>query len=317
MAKNDYLWLNMAIMPAPLNIYVLDYPGALASAKYGVYDLFTIANYQADQELFTCRPLTASVEPVKGRESIIFIPPSLAKELPSFSDPETLSLLKSWHHSGAVLVAACAGVFWLANTRLLDGKQATTHWLLCDDLAANNPLIEGVRKHEMVVDQGDIVTAAGLYAFQDLALHLIARFAGFALAKKVADFSLLDLKGRLQAYYQRFYPVFTHGDSVIVKAQKLCSEQLYSSITIMQLAEHCHLSPRTLLRRFKLATGYSPKQYIIQLRVEKAKQLMELEKISIEEIGYKLGYTDTSNFIKIFKKVVGVTPAEFQSRQTI
>ena len=298
----------------PTNIYILDYPDVMASAKHGVQDLFTIANYQAEQELFTCHPLTALTEPDIGRENIVFIPPCLAKELPSFSSPEILALLNTWHHSGAILVAACAGVFWLANANLLNGKQVTTHWLLCEDLAQQHPLIKEVTKSEMVIDQGDIITAAGLYAFQDLTLHIIARVAGFELAKRVANFSLLDFKGRLQAYYQRFYPCLTHGDPVIIKAQTYCSNQIYSDISIVQLADYCNLSQRTLLRRFKLATGFSPKQYIIQLRVEKAKQLMELENISIEKIGYKLGYTDISNFIKIFKKVAGITPAEFRSR---
>lgn len=298
----------------PVNIYILDYPDVMVSAKHGIQDLFTIANYQAKQELFTCQPLTASLEPNIGCENIVFIPPCLAKKLPSFSTPETLSLLKSCYQSGAILVAACAGVFWLANSNLLNGKQVTTHWLLCDDLAQQHPLIKEVKKSEMVIDQGNIITAAGLYAFQDLTLHIVARFAGFELAKRVADFSLLDFKGRLQAYYQRFYPCLTHGDPLIINAQIFCSEQIYSNISIVQLAEYCNLSQRTLLRRFKLATGFSPKQYLTQLRIEKAKQIMELENISIERIGDKLGYTDTSNFIKTFKKVAGISPAEFRSR---
>ena len=300
---------------SPVNIYILGYPNALASAKYGVQDLFTIANYQSEQELFTCQPLTAAIDANTGDKNIVFIPPCLARELPSFSDPDTLSLLKAWHHSGAILVAACAGVFWLANANLLKGKQVTTHWLLCDDLRQQYPLIKEVTKSEMVIDQGNIVTAAGLYAFQDLTLHLIARYAGFELAKRVANFSLLDFKGRLQAYYQRFYPCLTHDDHLIIKAQEFCSAQIYSNTSVAQLAEYCNLSQRTLLRRFQSATGFSPKQYLIQLRVEKAKQLMELENMSIDEIGYKLGYSDTSNFIKTFKKVAGITPADFRRRQ--
>ncbi len=301
-------------MTSQLNIYILDYPDAMQSAVYGVQDLFTIANHQSGLEIFSTQILNKSSLPVAGHNSIIFIPPCLAAELPEFSNPDTLSLLKTWHDSGAILVAACAGVFWLANAGLLDGRQVTTHWLLCQRLADNYPRINAVSQRDMVIDEGSIVTAAGLCAFQDLTLHLIARFAGFALAKKVADYCLLDFSGRLQAYYQRFYPCLSHGDSLILKAQKFCADQIYSNISIVQIAEHCCLSQRTLLRRFKLATRYSPKQYLIQLRVEKAKQLMELGKISIEELSYKLGYTDTSNFIKIFKKVASVTPAEFRSR---
>ena len=316
MSKIDYKWFNMDIMLNPTAIFILDYPDAMPSAKYGIQDLLTIANFQAEQNVFACHPLTATaLSSTLDGESIIFVPPSLSRQLPSFSNPETLSLLKNGHRSGSTIVAACAGVFWLANAGLLDGKQVTTHWMLCDELKNNFQHIEKVNKCDMVVDQGDIVTAAGLYAYQDLTLHLIARFAGFALAKKVADYSLLDLKGRLQSYYQRFYPKLNHGDHLIIQAQQLFSKHIYSNISILQVAEHCHLSQRTLLRRFTQATGYSPKHYFIHLKVEKAKQLIELNNLSIAEIGYKLSYSDTSNFFKQFKQVAGITPAEFRSRQ--
>jgi len=298
-----------------LSLYILHYPDAMPSAITGIQDIFTIANHQAGQTLFTVSPLTSIIPQTKGERRVIFIPPCLANELPSFSDPDTLALLNRWYSSGAVIVAACAGVFWLANSGLLDGKQVTTHWKLCQRLSDSFPNIKQVNGREMVVDQGDIVTAAGLYAFQDLTLHIIARFSGYSLAKKVSDFCLLDLNGRLQAYYQRFYPEFSHGDKLIVKAQQYCSTRLHLNINVLDIAEHCHISERTLLRRFKDATGFTPKQYIIQLKVEKAKQSMEQGKISIEEISDDLGYSDTSNFIKIFKKIAGVTPSEFKIKQ--
>jgi len=317
MAKKDFKWLNNAIMKNKLTLYILNYPDAMLSAMTGIKDIFTIANHQAERELFSVHPLTSIVPKTRGEQRVVFIPPCLSKQLPSFSDPDILALLSRWHKSGAVLVAACAGVFWLANAGLLDGKQATTHWRLCQRLSDGYPAIKQVSGREMVVDQGDIVTAAGLYAFQDLSLHLIARFSGFELAKKVSDFCLLDLNGRLQAYYQRFYPDFSHGDTLMVKAQQFCSSHLCPSMSVSQIASHCHISERTLLRRFKEATGFTPKQYIIQLKIEKAKQFMALGKISIDEIGYNLGYSDTSNFIKIFKKIAGVTPVEFRAKQRI
>ncbi len=248
-------------MKNKLTLHILNYPEAMPSAVVGIQDIFTIANHQADQDLFSVLPVIPMVPESKGERRVVFIPPCLSKRLPPFSDPDVLALLRRWHTSGAVLVAACAGVFWLANTGLLDGKQATTHWRLCQRLSDNYPAIKQVSGREMVIDQGDIVTAAGLYAFQDLSLHLIARFSGFALAKKVSDFCLLDLNGRLQAYYQRFYPDFSHGDTLIVKAQHFCSINICSNVSISQIARHCLISDRTLLRRFKGATGFTPKQY--------------------------------------------------------
>ena len=311
----DFKWFNCVTMSTPVNLYILDYPDAMSSALHGIEDLFTIANRLAEQELFVLQRVSPSVSVSILANGVVIIPPCMAHPLPRFSDAETLTLLRQWHDSGVLLVASCAGVFWLANAGLLDGKQVTTHWWLCQQLADSFPKIERVCQHEMVVDQGDIVTAAGLYAFQDLSLHIMVRYAGYALAKKVADFCLLDLDGRLQAYYQRFRVDFSHGDSVVVKAQQYCAEHLSADMSIVQLASHCHTSQRTLLRRFKQATGFSPKQYLIQLRIEKAKQLIDLKQGSIEVIAGQLGYSDTSNFIKSFKKTAGVTPAEFRARQ--
>jgi len=304
-------------MQNELTLYILQYPDAMPSAITGIHDIFTIANHQAEKPLFTVSPLTSVISKIKGERRVIFIPPCLANELPAFSDPDVLALLKRNHSSGAVIVAACAGVFWLANSGLLDGRQVTTHWKLCQRLADSFPSIKQVNRREMVIDQGDIVTAAGVYAFQDLALHIIARFSGYSLAKKVSDFCLLDLNGRLQAYYQRFYPDFSHGDKLIIKAQLYYSTHLHLSINVLEIAEHCYTSERTLIRRFKEATGFTPKQYAIQLKIEKAKQLMEQGKVSIEKISEDLGYSDTSNFIKVFKKVSGITPSEFKTKQKI
>jgi len=313
MAQTDRLWSNTAIMKN-LNLYLFDYPGVMPSAIQGVKDLFHIANLQAEDEIFIVSTVNTSNDLPDDVNGAMFIPPSLADKLPGFDDPEIIALFRKWHQSGTILVSACSSVFWLANAGLLDGKYATTHWRLCERLANDYPAIEKVCVDEMVVDQGDIVTAAGLYAFQDLALHIIARFAGFELAKKVADYCLLDLKGRLQAYYKRFLPDYSHGDAQVVSAQKFCLKNFFGDLPVSTIAASCHLSERSLLRRFKSATGYTPKQYIIQLRIEKAKQLMELENMSVEAAGCKVGYLDVSNFTKIFKKNSGITPAEFKLR---
>lgn len=297
-----------------LRLYLFDYHGVMPSAIHGLKDLFRIANQQAGRVIYVVTTLSVSNEVRIDGEGVVFVPPCLTDELPQFNDPEIIALLRKWHQSGAVLVSACTSVFWLANAGLLDGKYVTTHWKLCERLARDYPAIEKVCTHEMVVDQVDIVTAAGLYAFQDLALHIMARFSGYELAKKVADYCLLDIKGRLQAYYQRFMPNYSHGDSLVINAQQFCIENYCADVSVSKIAEYCHTSERSLLRRFKLATGHTPKQYIIQLKVEKAKQLMELEEMSIDAIAEEVGYMDVSNFTKIFKKTAGVTPAEFKLR---
>ncbi|WP_104401641.1 GlxA family transcriptional regulator [Vibrio penaeicida] len=297
-----------------LNIYILTFPEVMPSALQGLKDLFRIANQHVGSDFFIVQELSCeSALPIDGK-GLIFIPPCLSDELPDFQSEDVISLIQSWHRAGAVIVSSCASVFWLANAGLLDGKYATTHWRLCDQLEKAHPSIAKVCAHEMLVDEGKVVTAAGLYAFQDLALHVMARYANFELAKQVADYCLLDFKGRMQAYYQRFIPELTHGDATIVKAQQYCEVHYREELSVSSIAKHCHMSERSLLRRFKSATGYTPKQYIIQLRIERAKQLIELEHITIEAVGASVGYLDVSNFTKLFKKTTGITPAEFKQR---
>nr|WP_238322126.1 helix-turn-helix domain-containing protein [Vibrio mexicanus] len=211
------------------------------------------------------------------------------------------------------MAASCAGVFWLGSAKLLNDKVATTHWKLCDALAKRYPEIEMVEKRDIVVDQGNIVTAAGLFAYQDLALHMIARCAGYDLAKQVADFSLLDLNGRLQAYYERFAPNLSHGDALILDAQKLCEEKV--TISVKELAEHCHISERSLHRKFVATTGLSPKQYLTLTKIERARTLLALPTMSVEKVAYELGYMDVSNFNRTFRKETGLTPSAFRARQ--
>lgn len=297
------------------HIYIFNYLNAMPSAVAGVKDIFTIANQQSGQSGYRVTEVTTDDLKDINNGSILFIPPCLSSDLPSFSELKNLTILQQFHKKGAVIVAVCAGVFWLAKAGLLDGRKVTTHWNLCSLLMHDYPLIKQVCEREILVDEGEIITAAGLYAYQDLTLHLIARCSGYSLAKKVADFCLLDLNGRLQSYYKRFYPDFTHGDRLIVKAQEHCLSQIRANLTVSNIARYCHVSERTLLRRFKRATHLTPKQYIIQLKMEKAKQWMENENKSIESICHNLGYSDVSNFIKMFKKVTGITPSDYKLKQ--
>ncbi len=299
-----------------IHITVLDYPNAMPSAVFGIEDIFTIANTLAERQSFSIQRFSQNDSIEGNKHTVLFVPPSLSPSFTHFSSAEMFSLLRRWHQSGTIVAAACTGVFGLAYAGLLKGKHATTHWRLCQKLANDFPDIDHISARDIIVDEGDVITAAGLYAFQDLALHIIARFKGFELAKKVADYCLLDFNGRLQAYYQRFQPNFFHHDAMIVRAQQFCDQQVYSNLHVHEIAQHVNTSERTLLRRFKKATGFTPKQYIMQLKIEKARQLLELENLSVEATGDKLGYADTSNFIKAFKNIAGITPAEFRARQT-
>lgn len=295
------------------HISILNYEDAMRSAIYGIEELFTLANRMASAPLFQIEHCDYQQRLSTATQRVIFIPPCFSNPLPAFENATLTSWLNQNADDGVILAASCAGVFWLGGAGLLDDKTVTTHWRLCDRLAQQFPAIRHVEKRDMVVDQGDIVTAAGLFAFQDLALHLIARLAGYNLAKQVADFSLLDLNGRLQAYYERFSPNIDHNDPLILQAQRQCEAD--PNLSVKQLADLSFVSERTLYRRFIAATGLSPKQYLTQSKIELARTLLNTPGMSVEKVAHQLGYLDVSNFNRTFGKVVGMTPAGFKARQ--
>ena len=299
-------------------IHLFNHQDAMASAIYGMQDIFKVANQFCEEPFFDYVSFSESqpFKPNNSKLNFIFIPPSLAKPKLSNFDPSIVNMLRKECEQGAIAIAACTGVFWLAEAGLLKNKCVTTHWLLCDQLADQFPEIRAVYQHQMVVDQGNVITAAGVYAFQDLALHLIARYRGMNVAKQVADFCLLDLSGRLQSYYQRFTPSLKHDDQAILKVQRHLEKTIDKNLSNYELAKLVGLSERTFLRRFKLVTHITPKQYQLQMKVEKAKQLIEFGTISVDQICDEVGYSDPSNFSKIFKKVAGVSIAEFKKRHT-
>lgn len=297
-----------------VNICIYQYPGAMNSAVAGIQDLFTIANRFSKEPGYTVDTIDRRQEAATVPD-VVMVPPCISYPLPDFDDPAILKDLRFYQARNACMVASCAGVFFLAEAGLLKGKTVTTHWSLYDELTKRYPGIETVDRRNMVVDQGNVITAAGLYAYQDLVLHLLARTGGYTLAKQVADFALLDISGRLQSYYARFQPHYDHGDDKVLKAQRFCNKQSVQRLSVKAMAEAANLSERMLSRRFQRAVNMTPGQYLIQLRIEKAKQLLESSTKSVEQTADATGYNDLSNFIRAFRRVAGVTPAEFRNRQ--
>ncbi|MFT2098110.1 GlxA family transcriptional regulator [Marinomonas sp. 2405UD66-6] len=297
------------------HFFLLDFPAAMGAALVGVEDILTLANRFSDEASFLSERVCVGNYPTLSENvNILFLPPCMTP----FSDtikPEGLTdYLNEWQQRNAIIVACCASVFWLAETGLLDDKMATTHWRLFEPLSRQFPKIKAIEKQDVVVDEGSVITAAGLFAYQDLILHLIAKFTGFDIAKEVADFAMLEISPRLQSHYQHFQPNYHHGDPLVLKAQQFCDTSDIKKLTVKRLCKHMSMTERTLMRRFKQVLHLSPSQYILQTRIEQSKQALSLSLQSIEQIAYQLGYNDVSNFSRAFKLVTGITPANYRSR---
>jgi len=166
----------------------------------------------------------------------------------------------------------------------------------------------------MILDQGRLYCSAGTNAGLDLSLYLVEKFCGRRAALESAKTMVLDLGRKSQMPYSRLLISTEHGDPTIIKAQKWLEQHLTEPIDYDRLAVKYGMSRRSIERRFKRATGVTPLGYVQQLRVEKAKRLLEEGGQTFSEITYDVGYEDISFFRQIFIRLTGLRPKEYQQR---
>lgn len=299
------------------SIAIVAYPNVQMSAVLGLADLFLIANRHARQgggaTLAVTEVTESSIEdPTLGRFDAVILPPSL--EGADFDDADgVFAWLRSQHKAGAIMCSVCAGVFWLGHSGLLNGRSVTTHWALEEKFRATFPNTRLNADH-LLVDDNDIVTAGGLMAWLDLGLFIVNRWLGPQMVSATARHLLIDPGGREQRNYRSFKPPLAHGDDAVLSIQHWLEGNVEETITVQSMADRAHLSGRTFLRRFKTATGYTPGSYLQNLRIEKARGLLERTRIPVNEIGWNVGYQDTSAFSRIFRATTGTTASEYRNR---
>lgn len=211
------------------------------------------------------------------------------------------------------MASVCSGAFLLAEADLLDGRRVTTHWRHANSFRQKYPktIIDTDR---LLVDLGDIVTAGGVMAWTDLALHMIQRFGSRRMMMGVARMFVLDPPEREQSYYASFIPDTNHPDRQIAEVQALLQDSLGAAHSISSLARNAGMSERSFLRRFKMATGLTPVTYLQCLRVEAARSRLELTRDSFERISWDVGYGDTAAFRRVFRRIVGLSPSDYRRR---
>ena len=213
------------------------------------------------------------------------------------------------------MASICTGVFLLAETGLLDGKSATLHWGFADQFQARYPKV-ALRHDRMFIDQGRLYCSAGVSAGMDLSLYLVQKFCGRPAALESAKTMVLAMDRRTQTPYESFLGTGDHGDRIITKAQDWLEKNTTRTIDYNGLAQTFRMSRRSLERRLKQATGITPLAYLQKLRVEKAKQMLEEGTHTFNEITYAAGYEDISFFRKIFVRLTGMRPREYQKKFT-
>ncbi|EDM80623.1 transcriptional regulator, AraC family protein [Plesiocystis pacifica SIR-1] len=308
----------MRAMAETVTIGVLDYAGAQRAAVYGLVDLFTWAARLHERRtgasgLEVSRFEQAALDEPDTPLTAVVLPPSLGESPPGPIDEAVGAWLLRRHEAGTMLCSVCVGAFLLADIGLLDGRPATTHWALDEAFGQRYPEVE-LDCDRLLVDDGDVITAGGLFAWIDLGLCLVERTLGPATMLETARFFLVDPGGREQRFYRTFTPTLTHGDAQILKVQRWLQRNVGKPVNVAKMAKRAGLGERTFMRRFQRATGLRTREYLQHLRVGKARERLELSQDSLQEIAWAVGYEDAGALRKVFAELVGLTPAEYRRR---
>ena len=327
--------------PAPFRIGILAFEGCMGLEIFGVSDVLLMANLVA-QAMGREGPAPFEVQAISARGRIVhaaggmqlvaqrasgsydlLIAPGLelsrSGQWPAKLarlQPE-IALLRKHFARGTPVASICIGAFLLAEAGILQGRQATTAWIMARELAARYPSVR-VSPDAMLIDEGAVITSGAMSATFDLALHLIKRTLGAEIASTTARIALLPKPRSSQAPYVDAQliapspPDTAHSFSGSVT--QWLKKRLQEPYSLARLAQAFHVSPRTLMRRVKAETGHSPLTLLQQARINQAKQLLQSTTWSIAKIVEEVGYSDVATFSRLFSREVGETPARYRAR---
>jgi transcriptional regulator GlxA family with amidase domain len=211
---------------------------------------------------------------------------------------------------GSRIVSICSGAFTLAAAGLLDGLRATTHWIGVDLLASRYPQIL-VERGSLFVDNGAIITSAGASAGLDTCLHLIRCDYGQAVAAHAARLAVapLDRAGG-QSQFIRRQPPSSHAS--LAPLLEWMRVNAHRPISIEAMAGQAATSTRTLARRFREQTRTTPLQWLLELRVRNAQELLEATDLSLDAIAGETGFVSASTLRDRFRRIVGTSPGAYR-----
>jgi transcriptional regulator GlxA family with amidase domain len=215
--------------------------------------------------------------------------------------------------AGRAVVSICVGAFILGTAGALDGRRATTAWLFAEDLRSQVPAADVV-SDEIVISDSGVTTTAAFSAMYDFVLDLIERHHGATVARRTARIALLDDSRTSQSPYvdERLLP--PAGSSFARSVQRQLERHLDVPYDLSGLAEHFHVSPRTLLRHYKAETGEAPLAHLQRARVRHAQHLLETTTWTLGEVQRSVGYRDSGAFTALFRRYTGLAPRDYRSR---
>ena len=249
----------------------------------------------------------AGLGALRGADTIVV--PAHAATLDPPPEP-ALAALRTAAAGGARVLSVCTGAFVLAHAGLLDGRRATTHWGWAAELARRFPAI-AVDPAALYVDEGAVMTSAGLSAGIDLSLHVIRKDFGVAAGERVARHMVAapHREGGQAQFAKR--PPEARGGS-LEPTRRWAAERLDEPLGVAAMARHAGLSPRTFARRFRRESGTTPLQWLLARRVLEARRLLEESDLPVEAVAWRCGFGTAASLREHFRRATETTPTAYR-----
>jgi len=325
---------------SPLKALIVAVPETAGSALYGMVDVLaaagtiwpTLVRDDAPRQLIAPKIISTTTEPFACGNGIPVTPHVAADSNPKADIvvlpelwlgpdedmngryPELMDWVRRQYRRGAVIYSACSGAIMLAETGLLKGRAATSHWAYQDLFRKRFPDIEFRPEPNLVFADttGRIVTAGGTTSWHDLAIHIIARHCSPGEALRIAKVYLLKWHGEGQLPYASLVRGDPHADSVVRACQAWLATHFHEANAVTGVERVASVPARTLKRRFKAATGSTLIEHVQNLRVEDAKRRLETTDTAVDDISAKVGYEDPAFFRRLFRRRTGLKPSEYR-----
>lgn len=323
-----------------LRTSIVAVPETAGSALYGMIDVLlaagniwqTLVGVQPQRKLFDVRIVSPSRAPFRCGNAVPVSPDASVDDDPKADivilpeiwlgpdesirgrhDP-MIEWIRRRYRAGATLYSACSGAVMLAETGLLDGCEATSHWGYENMFRKRYPKVKFRPEPNLAFADpaGRIVTAGGTTSWHDLALHIIARHASPGEAMRIAKVYLLKWHGEGQLPYATLVRRNPHADAVVKGCERWLGEHFREADALLRAVRMSRIPERTLKRRFRAATGTTLIEHLQNVRIEHAKELLENSRLPVDEISSAAGYEDSSFFRRLFRRRTGLSPSQYR-----
>lgn len=223
-----------------------------------------------------------------------------------------LDTLRRYAAAGTRICSVGTGSYLLAEAGLLAGQPATTHWNYFEQFARRYPDVNLKTRH-LITQSDNIYCVGSVNSIADLMVHISELWFGKLIAQAVENQFSPEIRRGFRAAAYQDEADSSHHDETIIEAQQWLREHLGQTVTMIGLAAYLDITPRTLNRRFRQATGITPQAYLQGLRMNHARELLKHSNLGMAEIAWQLGLQDASYFSQLFRRHCGVSPLRYRA----